>query len=321
MSLQAIYIVRHGFRSNWAGDPTTGDGKPLPRLPTGSVADPALSPHGLNQARELAAHLTTASTGGDALLPVERIYCSPYYRCLETVQPLVEAVIETNLSSPQPVRCEPGLVDWFGPAPSNHPAPLSAAELQSQFFPWIDPSYEPSGLGPAQQSQGESMAQLHARLAAVIDGIVRQCDAEGVRSVLLCTHAAPIIALGRVLTGAVPANVGAPDFGVFTCGLSVFRRRWDAKVTPTATAVPWDDPLQTLAKVSWTNGRGIQGGWDCTVNCDCSFLSGGEERGWRFSAEDESLEAMERHRQGIVDAGLELGVVVVGRTKNSVLSV
>jgi transcription factor C subunit 7 len=25
---------------------------------------------------------------------------------------------------------------------------------------------------------------------------------------------------------------------------------------------------------------GVGGGWECTVNGDCSFLSGGEERGW-----------------------------------------
>lgn len=31
---------------------------------------------------------------------------------------------------------------------------------------------------------------------------------------------------------------------------------------------------------SWKRGVGVRGGWTCEVNSDCSFLSGGEERGW-----------------------------------------
>lgn len=252
------------------------DAPPQPRLPTGNAADPALSDYEITQSRELAAHLTK-NTGSS--FPVERIYCSPYYRCLETVQPLVEAVAEGNKAKAI-VRCEPGLVDWFGPLPFKHPQPLPAAELRDRFFPWIDADYSPSVEGPSPD--GESMAQLHARLAAVVGSIVRQCDAEGVRSVLLCTHAAPIIALGRVLTGQVPADVGDEDFGVFTCGLTTYRRRHEQPKTIadfTAT-FPWDDPLKTLSTQTWTHGRGVYGGWDCEVNCDCSFLSGGEERGW-----------------------------------------
>lgn len=284
------------------------DNKPHVRLPTGSIADPALSSHGVDQARELAAHLAAAP--GDAAgagagagkspappLAVERIYCSPYYRCLETVQPLVETMMKeeeekkeketegrtkSKGSNRWAVRCEPGLVDWFGPAPVDHPRPLPTAQLRARFFPWVDAAYVASGVQPPRH--GESMAQLHARLAAVMSGIVRQCDAEGVRSVLLCTHAAPILALGRVLTGQLPSDVGAEDFGVFTCGLSVFSRQkrpqQEQPPSSATTPVSWDDSLQTLAGQMWTHGRGIGGGWDCAVNCDCSFLSEGEERGW-----------------------------------------
>ncbi|CAK7242830.1 MAG: C6 zinc cluster transcription factor-like protein [Sporothrix thermara] len=348
MSLEVIYVVRHGFRSNWLVDPKTGSNKAFVRLPTGNVADPALSDHGIEQSRELAAFLAQAGASASAnssssnssssssssapLLPVERVYCSPYYRCLETVQPLVETVINRNAAKDRPVVCcEPGLVDWFGPAPFNHPQPLPAGELQKRFFPWVDPSYVASGQAPPRA--GETMAQLHARQAAVVAHIIRQCDADGVRSVLLCTHAAPIIALGRVLTGAVPADVGAQDFGVFTCGVSVYHRRAQqqqqqqqqeeqkqslAQARSNNNApYPWDDRFHTLACAHWTHGRGVSGGWDCTVNCDCTFLSGGEERGWRFSADDESAAALERQKSGIVDSGLELGVVVTGTSRVS----
>ncbi|KAL1898001.1 C6 zinc cluster transcription factor-like protein [Sporothrix stenoceras] len=266
------------FRSNWRGDPMLGDdAPPQPRLPTGNAADPALSDYGIIQSRELAAHLTK-NTG--SAMPVERMYCSPYYRCLETVQPLVNTMTEADGGkTKEVVRCEPGLVDWFGPLPFKHPQPLPAAELRDRFFPWIDAAYIPSVGGPSPE--GESMAQLHARLAAVVGSIVRQCDAEGVRSVLLCTHAAPIIALGRVLTGQVPADVGAEDFGVFTCGLTTYRRRQQPPVAiDPSTIFSWDDPQKILSTQTWTHGRGVGGGWDCAVSCDCSFLSGGEERGW-----------------------------------------
>ncbi|CAK7224543.1 C6 zinc cluster transcription factor-like protein [Sporothrix curviconia] len=340
MPLEVIYVVRHGqqFRSNWLVNPTTGSNKDFVRLPTGNVADPALSDHGIDQARELAAHLASACSKGNNSrsappLPVERVYCSPYYRCLETAQPLVETVInkETTAKDRPVVCCEPGLVDWFGPAPFRHPQPLPAAELQERFFPWVDPAYVASGQAPP--CEGETMAQLHARLAAVVGHIIRQCDADGVRCVLLCTHAAPIIALGRVLTGQVPVDVGAQDFGVFTCGLTVYQRRSpqrqqaqqpgnkDDKDDKDSTPIPWDDGRKTLARETWTHGRGVAGGWDCTMNCDCSFLSEGEERGWRFSADDESSAALERHKSGIVDSGLELGVVVAGRSKKSAVAV
>jgi len=35
-----------------------------------------------------------------------------------------------------------------------------------------------------------------------------------------------------------------------------------------------------IPRVEGRGGRGVGGGWDLTVSGDCSFLSGGEERGW-----------------------------------------
>lgn len=269
-------------------NPATGDYTAFVRSPTGLPADPALTAHGVDQARELAAHLERlpahgSGGSGSLLAPVERIYCSPFYRCLQTVQPFAEAA-----TPPREVRCDAGLVDWFGPAPFEQPQPAALSLLRSKFFPWITESRS----GVVAPPYGESMAQLHARMAAAMAHIVRQADAEGVRAVLVCSHAAPIIAVGRALTGALPADVEAEDFGTFTCGLSVFRRRRRAggraggrgaeqQEQQEQHHVPaWDDQFQTLAGQAWTGGRGVGGGWDCVVNCDCSFLSAGEERGW-----------------------------------------
>jgi len=62
----------------------------------------------------------------------------------------------------------------------------------------------------------------------------------------------------------------------------------------------------------WAGGRGVRGGWDCEVNCDCSFLSGGEERGWRFSGDESFHDPSQQHAPQL-DAGQSLGVVVQGR--------
>ncbi|CAK7268645.1 C6 zinc cluster transcription factor-like protein [Sporothrix epigloea] len=344
MSLEYIYITRHGvdkFRPNWTVDPATGVYTGLVPSPTGHFADPALTSHGVSQSQELAAHLVRRPTvpgPGDRPIPVpvERIYSSPYYRCLQTIQPFVQAVSKNDqpeldhgdhdrgheqaLPPWWAVRCDPGLVDWFGPAPFEQPKPASLTLLHDRFFPWIDLNYTHSGVVPRRH--GESMAQLHARVAATLTHIIRQCDAEGVRAIVLCTHAASIIAMGRVLTGQLPEDVASKDFDTFTCGLSTFRRRHARsrsrphqpftaqrprqcldRSTPVAShqqrnaektgatpsdwtpgifsghVPPWDDPFQTLGGEAWIGGRGVEGGWDCEENSDCSFLSKGEERG------------------------------------------
>jgi len=169
--------------------------------------------------------------------------------------------------------------------------------------------------------KGESIAQLHDRAAAAVEAIIDAADREGHRAILLCSHAATIIALGRVLTGYMPDNIETEDFRVFTCGLSVFKRRKgsDNSLCEVKSAGSGDDRLQhrrscneqgeegiqvkpqggragdstvpgkgttasnsesTLRKVDWRNGQGVRGGWNCLTNGDCSFLSGGEERGW-----------------------------------------
>lgn len=119
--------------------------------------------------------------------------------------------------------------------------------------------------------QGESVAGLHERVARTVRGVVDACDREGVRALVVCTHAATMIALGRVLTGEMPEDVEVEDFRVFTCGLSVFRRRRRDGTTTTTSSTHEEE---------WKGGKGVAGGWDCEVNGDCSFLSEGEERGW-----------------------------------------
>lgn len=268
------------------------------RSPTGIATDPALTSHGVEQAHELAAHLMSLDP------PVDRVYSSPYYRCLQTVEPFVGLWARSarpDAANKPAILGEAGLSEWYGSAHFEHPTSASSDRL-AELFPAFDRSYVPA---VAPSRMGESIAQLHDRVALTMDALIKQCDEAGVRAVLLCSHAATVIALGRVLTGDMPENVEAEDFRAFTCGLSVFRRRPAARRdvagevaatssphtvgnvrTPAsqATASPdgYSNGLADLSStgVDWKDGRGVRGGWLCEVNGDCSFLSGGEERGW-----------------------------------------
>ena len=273
-----------------------------------------MTAHGVDQAKELGAHLLTVNP------PVERVYSSPYYRCLQTVDPFIQEIASAKpaetASGVYRIRGETGLSEWYGSAPFEHPTSAGPERLK-ELFPAFDGDYAPKVV-PSRM--GESIDQLHDRVATTLDAIIRQCDREGVRAVLLCTHAAVVIALGRVLTGNMPDNVETEDFRAFTCGLTVYQRRSPggeflgqkeckkvamgvspahAVETQTATvhrrdAGNWSSPsfgkpadrisangdLTSGQSVSWRHGQGVGGGWNCAVNSDCSFLRGGEERGW-----------------------------------------
>ncbi|OHE92011.1 phosphoglycerate mutase [Colletotrichum orchidophilum] len=329
MSLEVIYITRHGFRSNWLVDPSTGSYTASIPSPTGIPADPELTAHGVDQAKELGAHLLTVEP------PIDAVYSSPYYRCLQTITPFV-ALKQENLNRLQTkdvdakadavtIRPEHGLCEWYGAAPFEHPTPASTDVLKPM-FPHIDDTYR-SRVYPARN--GETIAQLHDRVAAGVQAIIEQCDAQGHRAVVLCSHAASIIALGRVLTGEMPESIDAEDFRAFTCGLSMYRRKLPSssakipvpagRIRPPTSSSGYGGSWLTMEPTgpivdtkSWRNGRGVGGGWVCELNSDCNFLSGGEERGWRFSG-DESFSAAEQSSQA--DAGVALGVVVEGKVK------
>jgi transcription factor C subunit 7 len=128
-----------------------------------------------------------------------------------------------------------------------HPLPGPASELQN-FFPRIDPSSHEPLLVPSRT--GETVEQLHERAKTVMDGLIERLDGDeheqAVRSILICSHAATIIALGRALTGN-------PELDVRTgcCSVSRYRRR------------PGTD--------------GTLGVWECEENGETTFLCGGEE--------------------------------------------
>jgi len=146
--------------------------------------------------------------------------------------------------------------EWYGLTTGLHPAPASI-ELLRTFFPRIKADYVPS-LTPTRK--GESISSIHARADAAVRSIIAACDAEDVRTILLCTHAATNIALGRALTGD-------PQLEVHTGTASVGEYVRESR--PAAAAG------SSAEKSRWT----------CVRNGDCSFLTGGEERNWWYDGE------------------------------------
>lgn len=181
--------------------------------------------------------------------------------------------------------------EFYGNAHFAHPSPAPLSELAEDHFPTLlDESYAPVLIPDVY---GETIADLHERLAYVMHRVISNCDADpaGPRTILICTHAAVIIALGRILTGDMPEDPATDDFQCYTASLSRYRRK--TPYTPTeaeeeAVGVWQEDKPREVPRLGW-RGAGVKGGWTGELNADCSFLSGGEERGWKFFGDESFL--------------------------------
>ncbi|KAJ5131349.1 uncharacterized protein N7515_007388 [Penicillium bovifimosum] len=322
MPLDTIYLTRHGHRLSWTIDFRTGTYRAQFPTPTGNPADPALTSHGVRQSHELAAHIANPQFHPKPF----RIYSSPFYRCIQTIQPTVEELkkIHSDADSQQgrigsidrhaelDIRLENGLGEWFGATNFFDHPPHPTQETMTKHFPTVltpTQTYKPL-LIPSRR--GETITQLHNRVAKALEGIIADVDAEiseseaGLapsqrtsKAILICAHAAPLIAMGRALTGCMPDDSSEEDFNVFTAGLSTFKRRGmlsssvgreggDGKdgsgdESPLAEGTTF---MRVSASAPAWRGAGVGGGWDCVANGDCGFLSGGAERGWHFDGEE-----------------------------------
>ena len=177
---------------------------------------------------------------------------------------------------------EQGLGEFYGTARFQHPSPADMDELRRHFdhlHSEAEPVVVPS-------TNGETIPQLHDRLAYCLSHLIARADQDpkGPKAILVCTHAAAIIAIGRVLTGRMPEDVSEEDFSCFTCGVSTFSRRAGAEASSKKGLEEfgvWDAKnASQVPDVQWQGGKGVGGGWECEKNSDCSFLENGEERGW-----------------------------------------
>lgn len=196
-----------------------------------------MAEHGLDQADQLAAHIKTLSPS------VQQIYCSPYYRCIQTAAPTSK---ELNIK----LFLEHGVSEWIcRPYYSHSPLPASTADLAHKYFPdgLIDQSYEP--ILDTSRFQ-ESYDELLQRAKDFIKELVTRLDRDQpeIDSILIVTHAATKIVLARALVGddKFEDRTG-------TCSLNTFTRN-----------------PKNPAK------------WMADVIGDTSFLKDGEEMHWSF---------------------------------------
>ncbi|KAL6710192.1 hypothetical protein ACN47E_009983 [Coniothyrium glycines] len=270
--IEAIYVVRHAFRSNWSVDPQTGTYTAgLVKTPTGIPTDPPLTSKGVQQSKELAEYLCNVDP------PIDRIYSSPFYRCLQTLRPTAEKLFDQGQVKGN-IRIDGGIGEFFGRANWEHPSPPTL-QILAPHFENLDYEYL-SVHSPS--AKGELITELHERVARALEHIINTLDnePEQAKTVLICSHAATIIATGRVLTGQMPDDLDEDDFQCFTAGVSKFIRK---SLDPT---------------------MGVAGNWVCVLNSDTSFLSGGAERGWHFNGDESFIDFSQNPSDVNIDSKL-----------------
>jgi transcription factor C subunit 7 len=227
-------------------NPQTGEYTASSRTPTGIPTDPPLTAYGVEQANELAEHLCNIDP------PIDRVYSSPFYRCLETLKPTTERLFAQGKAGGK-IRVDRGLGEFYGKADFSHPAPPDIAALES-FFNNLDKSHVSIHI---PHEKGEFIQEMHDRVERALESIITALDndPEQPKTLLICTHAAAMIAMGRILTGRTPDDLDDDDFQCYTASLSTFKRKSERKGS-------------------------VAGGWDCVGNAETHFLSHGAERGW-----------------------------------------
>jgi len=233
----------------------------------------------------------------------DQIISSPYYRCLQTLRPGVRA-LQREKGYKAGVILESGFEEWYGETGDHReqPGPCDYGRLKETFFPEMDLRYSPLREGDEKNTRrgdgvirpnkfGESIEGLHNRVAYALHTTVERADREGWRSIVICMHAAVMIAIGRALTGRMPEDYTEEDFQCFTASMSTYQRRRPYRsAQEVGNIAMWDPSRQgEVPEVPWRRNGGVMGGWDCLKNADTSFLANGEERGWHFSGDESFL--------------------------------
>jgi transcription factor C subunit 7 len=115
------------------------------------------------------------------------------YRCIQTIVPFAQAL---NL----PIYLDEGIGEWYGllhhSSSPDHPVPVSVADWP-KFFPNV--KFKAGETGIVGNRRGETMAEIHQRVQRALEVIIARADEKGIDTIILCTHAATNIALGRAL--------------------------------------------------------------------------------------------------------------------------
>lgn len=249
MTLKTIYIVRHGYRSNWL--PVEQQIAP----PTGIDSDPPLAPHGVKQSKELAEFLSNGLKERDLPIP-EMIFSSPFYRCIETIHPTAEKL---HLD----IHPERGLGEWFKPNRKIVPVPADHSILNRFFhtvpsdMDWLWDTVIPSVKGETEESIFKRCQQFWEKFIPKFES-----KHPNIESIILVTHAATKIALGMALAGYDN-----------TREYLIEKDGGDGKSIRIGGSTCSVDGYQRVS----------EDGWNMIMNAETSFLTHGAEMDWHFA--------------------------------------
>lgn len=142
-------------------------------------------------------------------------------------------------------------------------------ETVSRYSPRVAPKSKWSPLAHPFR-RGENIQEIHARSRRALGLIIERCEELGVQRVLLVSHAATVIAMGRALMereGEETTNWESGEgirIGAGTASLSLYVRGEQAR------------------KLHGLEGPGEEGVWHQVLNGSADHLPQGVEREWTF---------------------------------------
>ena len=244
MTLKTIYIIRHGYRSNWLPE-----NEQLPIL-TGVDSDPQLAPHGVEQSKQLAKFIS-----GELSPKPELLFSSPMYRCVQTVNP-------TALALDLDIFIEFGIGEWFKRNRGQIPRPLEARDMK-KYFSRVSERWDSHTMTPSQE--GETEEEIFKRCAEFWPKFIPKVEQRfpNVECILLLGYAASKITLGMTLMGYKNNRdyLKAEDNG-------------DGKTTRIQAGTCSLDQY----KLDESTGK-----WHLKINGETSYLQNGTEMNWDYS--------------------------------------
>lgn len=282
MTVKSIYLARHGYRANWLP-------KPHPPNPTGIDSDPPLAPHGVEQARELADYFTTLPESDKP----QFILTSPFYRCVETAQPIANTL---SLK----VVLERGVGEWYKKDRSVVPAPANYDTLSSFFTVLSNEKYwhRDNTVGVIPDLSGETEEEIFDRAKLFWTKFIPVFEARfpEIETILIITHAATKIALGLALL----------------------------KLSGVRDYIDDDNNILRAGACSLDRYNRSESGWTLIMNGNCDFLTKGEEMNWTFhfgfeAGSDEDIKARreEEERKKKKQSATNVGENTFPRTDDS----
>uniref|UniRef100_A0A182PAE4 Ecdysteroid-phosphate phosphatase n=1 Tax=Anopheles epiroticus TaxID=199890 RepID=A0A182PAE4_9DIPT len=203
-STRKVYLMRHGERidftfGSWvpycfdeAGNYMRKDlnmPKSLPiRKPSLWQKDSPLTNVGLYQA------LLVGEGMKDAGVHIEKVYCSPSFRCIQTATSVLEGL---GLKATLPICIEPGLFEWLAWYQDGMPEWLTAEELNAADYNIATDYQSLTSAKDLKEHLHEKLNEFYCRNSAAAETIIKSTEG----NVLIVGHATTLDTCSRFIIG------------------------------------------------------------------------------------------------------------------------